>query len=188
MKSDLIPVIKTSIRIDQDIEKVIEKLKPAKLTAISKKAVRSGGRIYRNAAKALSPRRSGALAMSLSTKVAKPRKIPAGAYAVTGPRRRFIKRFRKGKFKGLKIMPTKYCHLVRKGTKKHYTYKGAKRKGGGAPFPNPERPPNKHPGAKPDDFMAQAEQVTKGAVNQEIMRVFGYEIGKAHYKKKAKKR
>lgn len=86
--------------------------KLAKQRAITLKAVKAGAKIVQRAAKANAPRRSGALKQSIGIKAAKGTRGKTLAFVVIGARAKVEKVFR-----GRKVKPSKYSHLVEKGHK-----------------------------------------------------------------------
>lgn len=132
--------------------------KLAQQRAAATKAVRAGAKIVQKAAKPRAPKRkgSGALRTSIGLKAQKGKRVKTLAFAVIGARTKVVRMF-----KGRMIKPSKYAHLVEKGTKAHTVGK------------------RKHPGAKAKPFLAPALRSSEAAVSAEMMRVLQQEIAKA---------
>lgn len=130
----------------------------AKKRAITLKAVKAGAKLVQATAKARAPRRkrSGALRQSLGIKAVKGSRGKTLALAVIGARSKVVKRY-----KGKTIKPSKYAHLVEKGTKPHMVGK------------------RRHPGAKAQPFLKPALDSNKVAAGRAMLDTLAAEIDKA---------
>lgn len=85
----------------------------AKRRAVTLKAVKAGAKLVQQRAKPAAARRSGALRQSIGIKAQKGSRGKTLALAVIGARAKVEKQYR-----GKKVKPSKYAHLVEKGTKR----------------------------------------------------------------------
>lgn len=129
--------------------------KTAKKRAITQKAVKAGAKLVQQGAKSRAPKRSGALKTSIGIKAGKGTKGKTIAFAVIGARAK-VERTYKGRI----AKPSKYAHLVEKGTKAHFVRK------------------RRHPGAKAKPFLAPALEGQRAAVGRAILDALAAEIQK----------
>jgi HK97 gp10 family phage protein len=113
-----------------------------------RRAVQVGSAPILKTAKAKAPRESGLMKRSLTRRM----KSRKGAHTATiGARKGFS-----GTYRGRKRVPSRYLHLVSKGTKAH-SVAGGKSKG-----LLRIRSKGYHPGAQANDFLAEAYRANKG--------------------------
>ena len=137
----------------------------AKQRAITLKAVKAGAKLVQAAAKSKAPKRSGALRQSLGIKSKKGTRGKTLALAIVGARTKVQKMVKvRGRSSKVLAVPSKYSHLVEKGTKPH----------GG------------HPGAKAKPFLRPAFDATKDAAGAAGARVMIAEVEKAIAQQAAK--
>lgn len=149
--------------------------KTARKRAVTLKAVKVGAKIVQQAAKTKAPKRkrSGALRQSIGIKAVKGTKGKTLALAVVGARSKVEKTF-----KGRKIKPSKYAHLVEKGTKPHSLLKRSKSKIGkvARAVAVAAGAGKRHPGAKPKPFLRPALDQNKDAAGRAMLDALGAEI------------
>lgn len=139
----------------------------AQARSVTLKGVRAAAKVVQAAAKARAPKRkrSGALKQSMGMKAAKGKRGKTLAYAVVGARTKVVKMVPVGKSGRLvKAVPSKYAHLVERGTKPH----------GG------------HPGARPKPFLKPALDSTKDQAAAAGMKAVAAELEKIMAKNAAK--
>lgn len=83
----------------------------AKKRAVTLKAVKAGAKLVQQRAKANAARRSGALRQSIGTKAVKGSRGKTLALAIVGARAKVVRQY-----KGRAVKPSKYAHLVERGT------------------------------------------------------------------------
>lgn len=125
----------------------------AKKRAVTLKAVKAGAKLVQSGAKSRVPKRkkSGALKQSLGIKSQKGTRGKTLAFAVVGARSKVVKLY-----KGKTIKPSKYSHLVERGTRT----------------------------AKPKPFLKPSLDTQKQAISAAMLRVLSAEILKVTSAKK----
>lgn len=165
-------------KILDDVDGRINALKRTMRNRILRKAARAGAKVVRKEIKSNAPKASGALGKSISVKIGTSKKTGA-TYAIIGPRRRFVL-----KRKGTVISegkPTKYTHLVERGTKPHTLGKGSKRVARGKKAML--QVGKKHPGAKANPFVTRAWASTHNAAIGIMKHVIAIELQRGDTRK-----
>jgi HK97 gp10 family phage protein len=174
-------VIGLRFKILDDPDKRLVTMKRALRNRILRKAVRAAAKPVRQAAKANAPRLSGALAASISVRIAVNRRTGA-VYAVVGPKRRF--EFRRRKRTVSSGTPTKIAHLIEGGVRPHSTSKGdtlgrtRTGKGGKARVTAHRQTGRQHPGFAPRHFLSNAWRSEFRPAVIEMRRVIAAELAK----------
>ncbi len=152
--------------------------KAAKSRQLAVRIVKAGAKVVQASARAKAPRgKTGLLKKAIGMKAVKGTRGKTLAFAVIGARSKV-----EGAKGGKTVKPSKYAHLVERGTKPHSLVKRAKKAdvagwaarekliaaGGG----------KKHPGATPKPFLGPALQSSKAAAGRAMERVAEQEIWK----------
>lgn len=167
--------IRGTFEVYDDPEAKLSSLSRAIRSRILRKAMRAGAKIVHAQLKRNAPRRLGALRASIAIRI-KTKRRGGVTYAVIGPKRRF--KGRKGsKIAGKNVLPTKYAHLVEKGTKPHSLRKRGSADGAVGKM---------HPGARPKPFISPAWESTRDAAVAAIRSAIEDGIAKVLAKRAAK--
>lgn len=176
------------VRVEIDISGIGIALDELQTRTATYKAAAAGVKLMNRGAKALAPKRTGALRMAQGTKAKKGRKGKTVSFAVQGAKTKY-KRMVKGK----RIIPAYYDHLVIGGVKPHGIRKRSRL---GRWVRGKWRPPRgqgigkPHPGARANPYRHRAytglhgeiEEVMKEALAVEVVKL----LAKAHAKMMAK--
>ena len=152
---------------DLDLSPLKALAKDSQKRAVTLKGVRAAAKVVQSAVKARAPKRdrSGALKQSIGQKSAKGKKGKTLAYAVIGARKKVAKMVPVGRSgRKVKAVPSKYAHLVEKGTKPH----------------------GNHPGSAPKPFLRPGFESVKKQAGEAALRVMADEIQKSLAKAAAK--
>lgn len=152
---------------DKEITAHLEALDKSFARRIIRKGVRKGIQIGAKMAKPYAPKKSGTLRKSIGSKVSKA-KGGTRVAGVVGARYGFEKNGQD---------PTKYQHLVNRGTKPHSIAPKTKkvmafRAGGRTLFSQTST----HPGTRPNAFLTRAYNASRSAVQSTVMNTIRAEI------------
>lgn len=164
----------------KELQEKLGGLKRSFQNRILRKGVRAGSREQSKVAKSTAPRRFGILRRSMSNKLAKMQR-DGTILGVAGPRRKFTKTDKEGR----KIDPSKYAHLVERGTRQRQNQpldtpkSGKKRKSLSFTLNGQRRAFARIiQASKANPFMARAYEASKGSAMQQFTSKVTMELAK----------